>query len=559
MPWTVSDVDRFKTGLSTEQKKQWVAIANGVLNDCLDSGKPESECAALAIRTANSQVRNNTEQQGGKETANLTSNPVGDIVIQPAGDNAATSMILCQTAQPAYVTRELTYEGKTHLVIPVVMMVEGVHNGSRGPVFHSAEELGKIVEAWNGIPVTIGHPVSPGGNFVSANDPGVLVDWSVGRVFHAYMDGDKLKAEVWLNKEKLETVSPKTLALVQAGEPVEVSVGVFSEDDESAGEWNGENYIAIARNHRPDHLALLPDEVGACSMSDGCGLRVNNDNMKGGKNDVNVNEELLKSLVTQGFSTMPTVHQQGMTDILNKLQRVLDTMDHPTASHYLEEAYSDHLIYNKRSNAGNELYKQTYKVKSDGTIELTGEPVKVVKKVEYIEIQPVQTNKTNVKVMCEPCKERVDELIAHEGTHFTEDDREWLEALTEDKLDKMIPKMIRTNKESVKPPTIDEAWDIIQKGAQPNDYMAHIPDEVKIQINTEIKTKEEHDALVQSILANSQNELTAEELGALSVNVLKKLVKPEGQATYVGQTGGAGQPAKAGVAPMPLPGVKLES
>ena len=530
MPWTVSDVDQFKKGLTAEQKRRWVAIANGVLNDCMDSGKSEEDCAPLAIRAANSQVETNT-----------------------------AAVILCQTEQPTYIARELTYEGKTHLVIPVVMMVEGVHNGSRGPVLHSAEELGKIVEAWNGIPVTIGHPTTPEGNFVSANEPGVLLDWSVGRVFHAHMDGEKLKAEVWLNVEKLETVSPKTLAMVQSGEPVEVSVGVFSEDDETEGDWNEEHYIAIARNHRPDHLALLPDEVGACSMADGCGLRVNNKNEKGGKNDVNVNDELLKNLVTHGLSTMPAVHQEGMTDILNKLQRLLDTMDNPTASHYLEEAYSDHLIYNRRSSAGNELYKQTYRIKSDGSVELTGDPVKVAKKVEYIEIQPVQTNKTNVKVMCEPCKEKVNGLIAHEGTHFTEDDREWLEALTEDKLDKMIPKMIRTNKESAKPPTVDEAWDVIQKDSKPADYMAHIPDEVKIQINTEIKNKEEHDALVQTILANSQNELTAEELGVLSVNILKKLAKSEGQATYVGQTGGAGQPAKAGVAPMPLPGVKLES
>ena len=117
MPWTVSDVDQFKKGLTAEQKRRWVAIANGVLNDCMDSGKSEEDCAPLAIRTANSQVETNT-----------------------------AAVILCQTEQPTYIARELTYEGKTHLVIPVVMMVEGVHNGSRGPVLHSAEELGKIVK-----------------------------------------------------------------------------------------------------------------------------------------------------------------------------------------------------------------------------------------------------------------------------------------------------------------------------------------------------------------------------------------------------------------------------
>lgn len=29
---------------------------------------------------------------------------------------------------------------------------------------------------------------------------------------------------------------------------------------------------AVARNHRPDHLAILPDQVGACSLADGAGL-----------------------------------------------------------------------------------------------------------------------------------------------------------------------------------------------------------------------------------------------------------------------------------------------
>ena len=63
-----------------------------------------------------------------------------------------------------YVIRSDVYEGRTHIVVPVIMMVEGVHNGSQGPLLHLAEDLGKFPESWDGIPVTIQHPTVDGGN-----------------------------------------------------------------------------------------------------------------------------------------------------------------------------------------------------------------------------------------------------------------------------------------------------------------------------------------------------------------------------------------------------------
>ena len=52
MPWTVKDVDRHKKGLTPEQKKKWVKIANSVLRDC--QAKGGKDCEAKAIRIANS-------------------------------------------------------------------------------------------------------------------------------------------------------------------------------------------------------------------------------------------------------------------------------------------------------------------------------------------------------------------------------------------------------------------------------------------------------------------------------------------------------------------------
>lgn len=45
MPWTKSDVDRHKKGLTDRQKSRWIAIANSVLADTKDEGR--------AIRIAN--------------------------------------------------------------------------------------------------------------------------------------------------------------------------------------------------------------------------------------------------------------------------------------------------------------------------------------------------------------------------------------------------------------------------------------------------------------------------------------------------------------------------
>ena len=54
MPWTVADVDSKKKGLSPEQKKKWVKIANATYKDCMSKGGSDKTCAPKAIRIANS-------------------------------------------------------------------------------------------------------------------------------------------------------------------------------------------------------------------------------------------------------------------------------------------------------------------------------------------------------------------------------------------------------------------------------------------------------------------------------------------------------------------------
>ena len=240
MPWTLEDVPKHKKGLDAKKSVQWVTIANSVLAKCKANGGTDETCAPSAIRQANGVV-----------------------------GNSESGMGVYFGISSEYQIQERQHLGKKHLVVPVTMMVEGVHNGSHGPLLHTIAEMGKFPESWNGIPIVVNHPEVDGMN-VSANDPEIIDSHTVGRVYKTHVDGSRLKAEAWLDEEKLGQVCPTTLARVKKKDPIEVSVGVFSDDEDVSGEWNGETYESIARNHRPDHLALLPGGVGACSLADGC-------------------------------------------------------------------------------------------------------------------------------------------------------------------------------------------------------------------------------------------------------------------------------------------------
>jgi len=199
---------------------------------------------------------------------------------------------ICIDKQEAnYAVKEKMHQGRKHYVIPVVMMVEGVHHGNHGPLLHTITELGKFPESWNGIPVVINHP-EVDGIHVSANNPDII-ETAVGRVYNTHVDGARLKAEAWIDSEKLQQISAVLVDQFKKGELIEVSLGMFSEEETVSGDWNGETYEAIAKNHRPDHLALLPGAVGACSLVDGCGLGVNSDN-----SNINLKKEELKMAET---------------------------------------------------------------------------------------------------------------------------------------------------------------------------------------------------------------------------------------------------------------------
>lgn len=177
------------------------------------------------------------------------------------------------TNATAGTVKEVTRKGKRYLVAPTVALRAGVLNGELVP----ADEVAKYAEAWNGRPVPLGHP-KDAGTPISANSMDVW-DETPAMFWGAHVDGDALKGEIWLDIDKataLGGVALQALQRLRNNESIDVSTGYYRDFLTQPGSHDGKAYTGIARNLRPDHIAILLNETGACSWADGCGVpRIN--------------------------------------------------------------------------------------------------------------------------------------------------------------------------------------------------------------------------------------------------------------------------------------------
>lgn len=163
--------------------------------------------------------------------------------------------------------RNETKDGKSFLVVSGIPLQEQVLNNYLVP----GEEISHFVEAWNGSPITLRHPQQNNG---SANVPNPDVP-IIGRFYNVSFDGKRMTGEYWFDDQLLQTHAPVTRSKIIAGQTVETSTGYWADEENVNGDYGGKAYEIIHRNLRPDHIALLPDEVGACSVQDGCGVNRN--------------------------------------------------------------------------------------------------------------------------------------------------------------------------------------------------------------------------------------------------------------------------------------------
>jgi ribosomal protein L21 len=415
------------------------------------------------------------------------------------------------------LVRQDTMEGRDWTVVPTQMITEGVHNGSDGPIYYPAEELAKLPSAWNHMPVVVYHP-TVNGTSVTARTPDQITSRKVGVLMNTKWDDStkKLGAETWLDPSRMSVVDSRIGEAIENKEMMEVSTGLYMELDESPGEWNGEKYNSIAHNLQPDHLALLPDVKGACSIEDGAGF-------------LRSNQEFRKLIVNE-------ISHQETRNLLSGALRASDD------NAWIEEVYDDYIIY----ETGGKLYKQEYTI-DGGIVSFVGLSKLVERQVTFKEVVVLEKNddKKILKGNSMDKQKIVDALIANERLSWTEEHREQLMAMDEDILtnmasdieelskpvenkeddkqdaqdDKKVPvenKEVTTNAKPSKPETMEE-------------FIAKAPPEIRESLTMSVNTMNAEKArLIEVIKTNEQNTFTDEHLKGMDIQMLQALARIAG-------------------------------
>ena len=479
-----------------------------------------------------------------------------------------TKELLHITANLSGMVRHDQLEGRDHLVAPMVMLLEGVHSGSNGPLFYSKKEIGQHPETWNGKPIVIYHPMVNGMG-VSACSPEVFNSRKCGVVMNStFQKKDKaLKAEAWLDVERLEAVDDRVMSALEADEPMELSTGLFADYDLTEGTWNNEEYLGSVHNCRPDHLALLPDKIGACSLAKGAGLLVNKaDNKK------RIEWILSETMKEMGGLTDNEMSHSNLRDALNGAMTIKYGDAKGIWNGWIEDVYEDFIIY----FFDGKLHRLDYSA-TDTMVELENVPPReVVRVTEYrttdgafVGNEPAaEDGDPSVKEKDMDRKELVDNLIANEVNEWSDDDREFLMNATDAQFEKMAAEVtveapavnVVTPEVTPAPAPVQNAVvvgaaSIAPKAVTANEYVQNAPAEIRDMLNAGLSSHNaDRQRVIANITANDKNIFTPEQLGGKDLQELKALEAlayqapaqlPAGQkANYAGANAPGGAPVQ---------------
>lgn len=305
-----------------------------------------------------------------------------------------------------------TIDGDEHIVIRGVVPVvdDVVMNGGLYP----ASEINKSFQSMEGRQCPYGHP-KIGTDYVSADTPRAVNQFHIGAwAENVRKDGEKVVMDVKVNRRFADATDKgkEFLARVDdiiAGnstDPIHVSTGLLLQREQNKGKSKGKPYTWVARNMHFDHIAILPaSEPGAATPKDGVGMFVNS---KGEKLNIEIADLVdasnctqdsflnkAKFFFTNGSFSFDDIHSA----LRNALKAAYPNDDWP----YPETVWPDKFIY----CTSGKTYQQKYLMNDDGTAELVGEPIEVVRKPTEYE---VKTNKEN-----DPMKQIITNALKAKG------------------------------------------------------------------------------------------------------------------------------------------------
>lgn len=509
--------------------------------------------------------------------------------------------------------RHETLKGRKHVVVPGVMITEGVHTGSDGPVFYSAEKTAQMSQAWNHKPLVVYHPTNSEGQNISSSDKVVIDTQEIGRVLNTqWLQADgSLPArqgfEAWIDEEHANTVDKRILENVMAGKKVEVSTGLFIETDGKPGVFNGVSYNKEAIVQKPDHLAILPDMEGACSIAKGAGLLANAapvaldyDNMLdlvsnrnwskaerdklskgdfgdpkrqafpikdqsdldnaahliGHAKDPSAVKARLKAIAKRKGLKVPATWNQAGELTANEVshhEMQSQAQDYVDSKHgysgYVRDMYSDHFVFRKDGKH----YTQKFAMNGNKlTVDEAAPPVEVFKTSRY-ETADGSFVVGNQKETVMDRKQLVDKLIGNGSGMWTEGDREFLTKLPDDRFKKFSDPV------PAPAPAVNTAAPIIANGnpvpavpptpapvvrpVSAEEYISNAPAGMQEFLREGLNAAATEKAnLIKAITANVNNTFTAEELGVMKNDGLRRMAQLAGHtvapvSNYAGMGG----------------------
>lgn len=285
-----------------------------------------------------------------------------------------------------------TIDGKPHIVVRGITPV--VDDIVMNRKLYPAAEIEKAYNTLERNPMPLGHP-KVDGKHVSARDVRAVNNYHVGAWFQnvTHKDG-KVSGDMYVDRQYAES-SDKGKRLVNrldemaAGtnvDPIHISTGLLYSGIAANGESKGKKYNEIATNMMFDHVAVLLDEPGAGTPSEGVGIFVNSE---GEEQEIEVasladaadctREGLLNK--TRFFFT--NASNFSFSDIERAISDKLREGRTDDKWLWPESVWPDTFIY--RDDA--KYFKQKYLIDDDGKAVFVGEPVEVMRKPTEYEIK----------------------------------------------------------------------------------------------------------------------------------------------------------------------------
>jgi len=278
--------------------------------------------------------------------------------------------------------RREKYMGREHVVVSAVLVKGMVLHNNLGRTYLPPEDITpEWAETANGAPAVSDHPNR------SARNPDVLNKMGVGFLYRARAQNGALKADVFIDPDRTSEVEDLgvILAKLDKDEKVEVSTGFPVTLEESSGVLNGEEYDKIIHPAGFDHLAIFAENVGACSVDDGCGLAQNKDDLPDPPDSPEAVAEssawktfLQKAARFLGFHPSDNESDEDRKELLRSA--LVERFGADDRYLWVDSIYSEDglVVFEVESRSGGDsgLFRVTFEVDEAGTVTL-GEPEEV--------------------------------------------------------------------------------------------------------------------------------------------------------------------------------------